>query len=153
MISWNVNGLRSISNKGKLQELIQTHNPDVLCLQEIRCDDSIATKLLIDAFKDVYPYIVFNTSKERKGYSGTSVLSKIKIVNVEVEMEKYLQEHQDKNDEYIPNEGRVIKVTLSNKFVIVNVYTPNSGPRTLARLDYRIETWDVVFGDYIQNVL
>ena len=37
LISWNVNGIRSICNKGFLPWLRKS-NPDILCLQETRAD-------------------------------------------------------------------------------------------------------------------
>src|SRR6476646_6076473 len=36
LISWNVNGLRSILRKNFL-EFLDSEKPDVLCLQEIKC--------------------------------------------------------------------------------------------------------------------
>ena len=36
LVSWNVNGLRAVLRKNFLQYL-ESENPDVLCLQEIKC--------------------------------------------------------------------------------------------------------------------
>ena len=35
LISWNVNGLRAVMNKGFL-DYVRDENPDFLCLQEIK---------------------------------------------------------------------------------------------------------------------
>lgn len=37
--SWNVNGLRSVISKNKLQEYIKYSQPDILCLNETRIDN------------------------------------------------------------------------------------------------------------------
>lgn len=146
IISWNVNGLRSIHSKGKLIELLDNHNPDILCLQEIRCDPNVARKILQDdiEFKSRYPYIHFNTSKTRKGYSGTAILSKVKPISIINDIDnKFLDDDDEGN-----KEGRVITAVFP-KFILVNVYTPNSGPGTLKRLSYRIDTWDEQFMKYL----
>ena len=36
LATWNVNGIRSVLNKGALQEYVLESNPDILCLQETK---------------------------------------------------------------------------------------------------------------------
>ena len=36
IFSWNVNGIRAALNKGALQNLIASEDPDILCLQETK---------------------------------------------------------------------------------------------------------------------
>ena len=36
LTTWNVNGIRSVLNKGALQEYILEAQPDILCLQETK---------------------------------------------------------------------------------------------------------------------
>ena len=38
LISWNVNGLRAVLKKNFL-EFLDAEQPDVLCLQEIKCSE------------------------------------------------------------------------------------------------------------------
>ena len=38
IISWNVNGLNSIIEKGFLDEIV-SQNPDILCLQEVKSSE------------------------------------------------------------------------------------------------------------------
>jgi exodeoxyribonuclease III len=47
-------------------------------------------------------------------------------------------------------EGRVITMEFE-KFIIVNVYIPNSGEK-LGRLNYRTEYWDYEFLEYIKRL-
>ena len=82
-------------------------------------------------------YHVFsNSSKARKGYSGTAIISRTEPVNVTYDM---AMEEYDK-------EGRVVTAEYLTYF-LVTVYTPNSG-EGLSRLDYR-ETWDHEFAYYV----
>ena len=46
IISWNLNGLSSNINKGTLIELIQKEKPDILCLQEIKCQDKKLSQIV-----------------------------------------------------------------------------------------------------------
>ena len=131
-VSWNVNGIRAIVKKG-FQDSVKAMAPDILCLQETKAGEEEA----IETLKAMKGYHVFvNSSKARKGYSGTAILSKTEPVNVtyDIGMEEFDQE------------GRVITAEFTNYFV-VTVYTPNSGDE-LARLDYR-ERWDAEFQNYL----
>lgn len=111
-------------------------DPDILCLQETKGqpeDVKIALQLLPD-YK-----IAVNSSKARKGYSGTAILSKEEPIEVFYDMG--IEEHDQ--------EGRVIAAEFENYF-IVTVYTPNSG-EGMKRLDYR-STWDEAFKNYILSL-
>ena len=77
-VSWNVNGIRSNLEKGFL-EFLRTENPDIIGLQEVK-----ATLDQFPAQMDVgsLGYEIFWNAAEKKGYSGTAVLTKIKPLNV-----------------------------------------------------------------------
>jgi exodeoxyribonuclease-3 len=125
IISWNVNGLRSALQKGLLDYVAQAA-PDVLCLQEVRAMPH-QVALAVDGYR---PY--WNPA-ERRGYSGTLMLSRVEPLSVAREL------GQPTHD----GEGRVIALEFPD-FFLVNVYTPNAR-RDLARLDYRTREWDVAF--------
>ncbi|MDC0948657.1 exodeoxyribonuclease III [Gammaproteobacteria bacterium] len=134
LVSWNVNGVRAVQNKGFVESLAQMQ-PDVLCLQETKAqDDQVAT-----ALEALDGYHLASYSAERKGYSGTAILSKREPLNITLGIGA--QEHD--------NEGRVI-VAEFDDFQLLNVYTPNSGS-ALARLDYRDE-WDRAFLNYARRL-
>jgi exodeoxyribonuclease-3 len=61
--SWNVNGLRSVINKGVFLPFIEAHRPDVLCLQETKSEQS-----QVDI--DLPDYHEYWNSASTKGYSG-----------------------------------------------------------------------------------
>lgn len=132
LISWNVNGIRAILQKGFL-DFVSNENPDILCLQETKAHPD-----QVDLVLDAYPHHFWN-SAEKKGYSGTAVFSKIKPLRVINGMN--LPEHD--------TEGRVIALEFDT-FYLVNVYTPNAG-RELARLPYRQE-WDKLFLAYLKKL-
>jgi len=126
IISWNVNGIRACLKKG-FEDFVREYDPDILCLQEIKADAAEFAKL-----EFTFPYIYAN-SAEKKGYSGTAVLSKIPAEECVLGM-------QDPAD---TGEGRVISCKFPG-FVLVNVYTPNSQDG-LRRLSYRQQEWDPAF--------
>ncbi|MEM9326343.1 MAG: exodeoxyribonuclease III [Bacteroidota bacterium] len=133
LASWNVNGIRAIIKKDFLKD-VATMNPDILCLQETKGqpeDVRTALQLLTD-YK-----IYVNSSKARKGYSGTAILTKQEPIAV----------HYDLGIEEHDQEGRVITAEFDN-FILVTCYTPNSG-EGMKRLSYRQE-WDTVFREHIQ---
>ncbi|MEQ9231543.1 MAG: exodeoxyribonuclease III, partial [Cyclobacteriaceae bacterium] len=83
--------------------------------------------------------IYVNSSKEKKGYSGTAILTKKKPIEVTYDLG--IEAHDQ--------EGRVITAEFE-EFFLVTVYTPNSG-EGMKRLEYRQE-WDVAFRDHIQSL-
>ena len=132
LVSWNVNGIRAIMKKGFV-ESVRSMAPDVICLQETKAGEDESTESL-DVLKSHHLYV--NSSKARKGYSGTAIISKAEPINVtyDIGLEEFDQE------------GRVITAEFTNYF-LVTVYTPNAGD-ALARLDYR-ERWDTEFNHYL----
>lgn len=133
IVSFNVNGIRAIANKGFIEDLHQM-NADVVCIQE--------TKSTVDQLKEVVKdtsYHAYGNEAERKGYSGTAILSK----------EEPLSVTYDIGDTAHDQEGRVIALEFPNYFV-VTVYVPNSG-NDLRRLSYRQE-WDASFLKYLKGL-
>ena len=128
-ISWNVNGLRAVLNKG-FEEVFKKLNADIFCIQETKMQEGQAN---IDFAKG---YFSFFNSAVKKGYSGTAIFTKTKPINVSYGIGK--EEHDQ--------EGRVITLEFDN-FYLVNCYTPNS-KRELERLDYR-QIWEDEFRDYL----
>jgi exodeoxyribonuclease-3 len=151
IVSWNINGLNSILSKTKagtkdncnkhisnnvLVHLIKEHDPDIICLQEVRCSNAII--LLEKYFKDTYPYIYLNCAA-KAGYSGTAILSKVKPIDVQ-----YNFHHHSFN-----SEGRLITMIFED-WVLINTYSPNSKQK-LERLNERIEVWEPALRSLIQH--
>ena len=132
IISWNVNGIRACLKKGLL-DFIKSSDADILCFQETKANQE-QVELELDGFNQ------FWNSAEKKGYSGTLILSKINPSNFYLGMD--IQKHD--------NEGRLITLDYPD-FFLVNVYTPNA-QRGLTRLDYRTKEWDVDFLNYLKKI-
>ena len=72
IISYNVNGIRAALKKGFL-DWLQQANPDVICIQEIKAQKNQINPM--DFELAGYPHQYW-FSAEKKGYSGTAILSK-----------------------------------------------------------------------------
>lgn len=125
LISWNVNGLRAVVNKG-FKEFFKEIDADIFCIQETKMQEEQLDENILEIFEG---YNAYWNSAEKKGYSGTAIFTKQKPLNVTYGIGK---EEHDK-------EGRVITLEFE-KFYMVNIYTPNS-KRELERLDYR-QLWE-----------
>jgi len=134
IISWNINGIRAITQRDFFDD-ISKMDPDVLCLQETKAQDSEVA----EALSQMNDYHQYYNSAERKRYSGVAILSKKEPISVTYDMG--IKEHD--------TEGRVICSEFDN-FFLVNVYVPNSG-QNLVRLDYR-KIWDTDFRNYLKNL-
>ena len=128
LISWNVNGLRAVMNKG-FNDFFESIDADIFCIQETKLQEG-----QIDYKPD--GYFVYWNSAVKKGYSGTAVFTRIKPLSVTNGIG--IEEHDQ--------EGRVITAEYDN-FYLVCCYTPNS-QRELARLEYRM-TWEDAFRNYL----
>ena len=71
LISWNLNGIRAVAKKG-LIEKIYSMNPDVIGFQETKAQNDQVREALFG----IDGYEIFSNSAEKKGYSGTAILSK-----------------------------------------------------------------------------
>ena len=128
LISWNVNGLRAIINKGFADSVLAL-DADVFCLQETKLQAG-QTDLVLPGYESYWNYA------EKKGYSGTAIFTRVAPLSV-------------KNGIGIPEhdtEGRVITMEFE-KFYLVCCYTPNA-QKELARLSYRM-IWEDAFRAYL----
>ncbi|MBW6442104.1 exodeoxyribonuclease III [Patescibacteria group bacterium] len=124
IVSWNVNGIRSVSQKGFF-EWLNEFEPDILGIQEIKAQkDQIPNSLLASS------YHLYSNPAQRKGYSGVAVYSKIKPKNIETKI----------GYEQFDNEGRFLKLDFDN-FSIINVYIPNGG-RDQSQMEYKLYFYD-----------
>ena len=132
IISWNVNGLRSVLRKNFLDYLAK-EEPDILCLQE--------TKAGPDDVEQLWPaaYVTHWNTAQKKGYSGTVIFAKERPLAVTRGIGMAAHD----------NEGRVLTAEYGG-FFLVNVYVPNS-KRELTRLAYRQE-WDRDFLRYLKKL-
>jgi exodeoxyribonuclease-3 len=131
-ISWNVNGLRAVLRRNFL-EFLDSEQPDVLCLQETKCNP--------DDVEQLWPasYTTWWNSAEKKGYAGTALFSKTRPLSVRPHLGLAVHDR----------EGRTLTAEFEDYF-LVNVYVPNS-QRELTRLAYR-QQWDRDFLRYLKRL-
>tara|TARA_R110002074_G_scaffold149035_8_gene301375 strand:- start:8524 stop:9294 length:771 start_codon:yes stop_codon:yes gene_type:complete len=134
LVSWNVNGIRASVKKG-FEGIVQDFDADVFCIQETKAQDDQVS----EALKNVSGYELYTNSADKKGYSGTGILTKQKPVEFKKNMG--IAEHD--------LEGRITHSEYE-EFHLVNVYIPNSG-NGLKRLDYRAG-WDKDFTNYLKEL-
>lgn len=127
LLSWNVNGLRSVFNKG-FEEMLDNERPDVLCLQEIKTYHHDVEHLL-SSVSDRY-HILLNPA-ERAGYSGTGILLK---KSKSFENFKYIDRCSIKE---FDQEGR-FQLLETDQFFLFNGYYPN-GKDDHSRVGFKLE--------------
>lgn len=135
ILSWNVNGIRAVERKGELQNLIESQQPDILCLQEIKAKED-----QIEAIKTKYAgYTQYYNPAEKPGYAGTAVWVRKDAGFTDVSFGRGMP--KDPADA----EGRITQVSCTHNntpYVVLGVYFPNGGKSP--------EAWDnkLVFYDH-----
>jgi len=131
LISWNVNGLRAVCDKG-FREIFTQLDADFFCLQETKLQAG-QIDLQFDGYKSYWNYA------DKKGYSGTAIFTRHEPISVSYGIGVDLHDH----------EGRVITLEMQD-FYLVTCYTPNSQDG-LKRLDYRM-SWEDDFLAYLHSL-
>ncbi len=145
LVSWNVNGIRSVHKKGAFVPFLEKVQPDIVCLQETKAEEH-------QSEVDLPEYEEYWNSAKKKGYAGTAIFSKTEPLSLVfgfpediLKKFKLVDGYGDPNDE-----GRVIAAEYRD-FWLVNVYTPNSKP-DLSRLHLRHAQWDPAFLAYCKQL-
>ncbi len=122
LITWNVNGIRSIANKGFL-EWLHSESPDFLCLQEVKAMPEVVP----EALRAPINYKSHFFPAEKPGYSGVAFYYRHapKLIKDGLGIPAF-----DK-------EGRV-STLFFDTFTLVNAYFPNS-QRDHKRLPYKLD--------------
>jgi exodeoxyribonuclease-3 len=126
LLSWNVNGLRAVHNKGFL-DWLSKDRPDILCIQETKCQEGQVPAEV----KDAAGYHTCFISGDKKGYGGVGLFTKEKPLSVKYSLD--IDEFDD--------EGRAI-VADYGRFILFNVYFPN-GKASKERLQYKLKFYDL----------
>lgn len=145
LLSWNVNGIRSVITKGELARCIDRLDPDILCLQETKAARHQVTI-------DLPAYHEHFFSAIKKGYSGTAIFSKQPAHRYRDGLPDDLVEAYGITDDGYghPNhEGRIIAAEFDDLWVVTG-YTPNS-KGDLSRLPLR-QRWDPACLAYLRGL-
>lgn len=125
LASWNVNGIRSVFEKG-FESWFSSLSAEVVCLQEIKAKP----EQLDEKMKHPLGYHSFWHPAEKPGYSGLVIYSKKEPLQVITGLGK----------PEFDREGRVL-ICEYPAFYLINSYFPNS-QRDHARLGYKIKFCD-----------
>lgn len=139
VISWNVNGLRSVHRNGFWKDFMSLKG-DIICLQEIKMEPE-----QLDAETREMPGYVslWNPSKVKKGYSGTALYIAEPIAK-ELERVEYGMGVAE-----FDGEGRVVTAFFSD-FAVCNIYFPNGGQGP-ERLSFKMAFYNA-FLSFIERV-
>lgn len=129
--SWNIAGLRAWVQKKDGLRYLKEEQPDILCLQELKCQDE-------DLPAECHETGYHSYWHGRKQQSGVALLSKIEPISVKYGFDSKFDE-----------ECRCLTAEFE-EFYVVNAYVPNSG-RQLVTLDKRLE-WNQEFHEYLSDL-
>jgi len=146
LYSWNVNGIRAVLKKGRFLPFIDSHRPDILCLQETKAERG-------QIELDLPDYHEYWNSAVKKGYSGTAIFARQKplaVINGFPDDFAHRFKFHDELMRDSSEEGRLITAEFE-RFYVVTVYTPNAKD-DLSRLALRYEHWDPAFLAYCKQL-
>ncbi len=136
IVSWNVNGLRSLGKNNYWQDFLKIIKPDIFCLQETKASpEQLSNELLEPAGYSSF----FSSSQMKKGYSGVALYSKVEPLSIIYGM----------NIKEFDQEGRIIAAQYED-FWLLGVYFPNGG-MSQERLDYKLRFYDA-FLEFIEKL-
>jgi len=104
IISWNVDGLRSLMRTSDFELVLEQESPDIIALQETKLSGEMEVGDLTD-------YHVTENNSTKAGYAGVLTASMTPPKSIKVPKEW---------------RGRII-ISEYKSFYLVNVYVPNSG--------------------------
>lgn len=118
LISWNVNGLRSVWKKG-FPDFVRRERPDIVCLQEIKAQDQDVVGLL----SELPGYRYYSSPAEKKGYSGVAVLLRQELASPLRSVRTTLGCHPRLARIYA-REGRFLVLSFAD-LEVYNIYFPS----------------------------
>lgn len=135
IISFNVNGIRASYNKGALGGVFNL-DADIIGIQETKSTPDQLTEAILNP-QGYFSF--FDSSKERKGYSGVAVYTKVKPESVQYGLG--LEEYD--------TEGRCLTLIFKD-FAFVTAYFPNGG-RDEEHFGFKLRYYDL-FLQHVQNL-
>lgn len=135
--TWNVNSIKMRVNH--LLDFIKQHDPDVICLQELKCEtDKFPHELLSHL-----PYNFYINGQ--KSYNGVAILSKFPADEIKI----------DFPDNPLQDQARFIEISF-NCFMgftrVISLYAPNGGEVGSDKFQLKLAFYDQ-FTHYIKSLL
>lgn len=119
LATWNVNSVKA--RLGHLTQWLETAKPDIVCLQELKCQAEDFPALEVKALG------YFAEVAGQKSYNGVAILSRDKATDVVRALPG------DKSDE----QARYIEATIGG-LRVASVYLPNGNPAPGDKFDYKL---------------
>lgn len=120
LATWNVNSIRA--RKERLVSFLERHQPDVVCLQELKCEQKVLDELELEK----HGYHVAATCQ--KTYNGVAILSKAPLSDVEIGLQDDVDDPQ----------ARLIAATVDGVRVI-SAYIPNGSAVGSDKYEYKMQ--------------
>jgi exodeoxyribonuclease-3 len=136
IVTWNVNS--AITRMQHLMELIKEHDPDIICLQELKCTDEKFPKLEFEHL----PYNLYLNGQ--KTYNGVAIFSKIPADEIKTEFP----------GNPIPDQARFIEAAFNTDIGyirVISLYAPNGGEVGSDKFVTKLEFYDA-FTIYLESI-
>lgn len=127
IITWNINSVKMRIQH--LLDLIDKYNPDVVCLQELKCETSSFPYEMLSHL----PYNFYIHGQ--KSYNGVAIMSKISADEVKI----------DFPDNPLADQARFIEICFNSSigFVrIISLYAPNGGEVGSSKFQDKLRFYD-----------
>ena len=134
LISWNVNGIKSRYDDGKLNDIFNL-NPDIFCIQELKQKPNNLSNDILH--HEGYNSYFYPTTANHDNW-GTATYTKIEPITI--------KEGFERNNKF-NREGRIQKIEF-NQFELYNVYFPSGANKE--RKDLKYEFYDI-FTRYVKK--
>lgn len=128
VITWNVNSIRT--RLPRLVALLERHEPDVLCLQELKVEDDKFP--WIDIQRAGYSVEIFG----QKTYNGVAILSKVPADSVQRGFDDGVDDTQ----------ARFIQVGFGSAMRVLCAYVPNGKTVHSESWDYKLRWYERLRG-------
>lgn len=123
IVSWNVNSVRT--RLDRLKSFLETDRPDIVCLQELKCQDSEYPTDEIAALG------YYSAIYGQRTYHGVAIVAKSPISDIQ----------RGFPDGWDDTQARMIAGTVGT-WRIVSVYVPNGGDLDSDKYRYKLEWLD-----------
>lgn len=134
IISWNVNGIRSVISKNELSKLLK-QKADFYCFQELKAQE----KDVLENLNNIKNYQLYLNCGIRKGYSGVGILTNQKPISIETKIGFKL----------FDEEGRFLLLEF-DKYLLINLYIINGG-RKKENMDYKLNFYNYFLNKYLSK--
>lgn len=135
IISWNVNGIRSIFSKNEFSNVLKQKS-DFYCFQELKAQEEDIPQEIFN----IKNYQFYSNCGNKKGHSGVGILTNQKPIKIETKI----------GFKQFDNGGRFLLLEFK-KFILINFYVINGG-RAKENLDYKLKFYEYLLKKYLPKL-